>query len=273
MFGSLKKMYLERLLPFRDFSPLKTETTLVEKCLFSYSQIKLLGNAPNFYCASERWWCRVCRWCCMQPWWCLGRSAVYPMPSRTMDTCDGCWCCERKNHRHYSLCKSFVGCSLIKPVFPDFLWHESPHSFFLVQLLAGWAFWMLLCRCVSPQGDGKRWAVRGSESKWLERAGVPAYTCRKCWWRCCARYFAFSTIRVAWESFSCPLKDAGFQKGGLQMQEFCVVRDGNKWQNHTSGLIWKHATIHCACLDCLHFYYKKVTNPKHLFQRKPIPAF
>ena len=85
-------MHLELLFPFRNFYPLKTETTLVEKHLFSYSQTKLLGSAPDFTvhlkgdvaglvdgaaCNHDGVW---------------ARSAVYPMPSRIMDVCNGWYC-------------------------------------------------------------------------------------------------------------------------------------------------------------------------------------
>lgn len=82
-------MHLELLFPFRNFYPLKPKTTLVEKHLFSYSQIKLFGSAHDFTvhpkgddaglvdgaaCNHDGVW---------------GRSAVYPMPSCVMDACDG----------------------------------------------------------------------------------------------------------------------------------------------------------------------------------------
>lgn len=43
------------------------------------------------------------------------------------------------------------------------------------------------------------------------------------------------------------------------MQELSAARDGNKWQRQTSELIWKHATIHGACLGRFLFYYELPT--------------
>lgn len=86
MFGSLKK---KKCTLNCFFYPLKTETTLVEKHLCSYSQIKLLGRAPDFTvhpkgdgaglvdgaaCNNDGVW---------------ARSSIYPMPSCIMNVCDG----------------------------------------------------------------------------------------------------------------------------------------------------------------------------------------
>lgn len=86
-------MHLELLFPFRNFYPLKTETSLVEKhlsllthglnCLevlldFSvHPKVDDAGLVDGAVCNHDGVW---------------ARSAVYPMPSCIMDTCDGCHC-------------------------------------------------------------------------------------------------------------------------------------------------------------------------------------
>lgn len=125
-----------------------------------------------------------------------------------------------------------------------------------------WVNFFVGCNLVKPGHDGgKSWANRENESKWLERAAVAAYKCQKSSWRCGVRYFPFSIVHVVWESFPCPLKNAVFQKEGLNIWELCVVRDRRK-QHHRSGLIWKHALSLCVSGFLTFLLWEKLANPK-----------
>lgn len=90
MFDSLIKTDLELLFLFRNYYPLKSETTLVEKHVFL--QVKLLGSARDFTvhlkgddaglvdgsaCNHDGAW---------------ARSAVSLLPSCIRDACDGQHC-------------------------------------------------------------------------------------------------------------------------------------------------------------------------------------
>lgn len=90
---------------------------------------------------------------------------------------------------------------------------------------------------------------------------MPTYKCRKCSWRCGVRYFPFSIAHVALERFPCPLKNAVFQKEGLNIWQLCVVRDRRK-QHCRNGLIWKHALSLCVSGFLTFVLWEKLANPK-----------
>lgn len=109
----LKKMHLELLFPFRNFYLLKTENTVVEKPLVSYSQMKLLGRVPDVTAHPKGDDAVVVVGAACNYGGVCARSAVSPI------VCHGC---SRWLVIHKGTTIGIFSCSLIKLVFPDFLW-------------------------------------------------------------------------------------------------------------------------------------------------------